>query len=118
MAAVPSARRGAGHTRFVDDQVAWLAVIWARTAVCQLMCIAWRSVGTIVARVEADFDASRDRLEGLRRIGIDETPSKKGHKYRTVVVDHDSGRLVQAAESHDATTLGVFFASPGRDGAS
>ena len=26
------------------------------------------------------------------------------------MVDHDSGRLVWAAEGHDAATLGVFFA--------
>jgi hypothetical protein len=51
------------------------------------MRIAWRSVGTIVRRVEADVDAVTDRLAGLRRIGIDEISYKKGHKYLTVVVD-------------------------------
>ena len=110
VAAVPWARHGAGHTRFFDDQVAWLAVTCSRTAVCRLMRIAWRSVGAIIRRVEADVDASRDRLEGLRRIGIDEISYKRGHKYLTVVVDHDSGRLVWAAEGHNADTLGVFFA--------
>jgi len=110
VAAVPWARHGAGHTRFFDDQVAWLAVTGSRTAVCQLMRIAWRSVGAIVARVCADVDAATDRLAGLRRIGIDEISFKKGHKYLTVVVDHDSGLLVWAAEGHDAKTLGSFFA--------
>lgn len=74
------------------------------------MRIAWRSVGAIVARVCADVDAATDRLAGLRRIGIDEISFKKGHKYLTVVVDHDSGLLVWAAEGHDAKTLGSFFA--------
>jgi transposase len=110
VAAVPWARHGAGHTRYFDDQVAWLAVACSRTAVCQLMRIAWRSAGAIIRRVEADVDAARDRLEGLRRIGIDEISYKRGHKYLTVVVDHDSGLLVWAAEGHDAATLGKFFA--------
>jgi transposase len=113
VAAVPWARHGAGHTRFFDDQVAWLAVACSKTAVCQLMRIAWRSVGAIVARVCADVDAVTDRLAGLRRIGIDEISYKKGHKYLTVVVDHDSGLLVWAGEGHDAKTLGRFFAALG-----
>jgi transposase len=101
VAAVPWARHGAGHTRFFDDQVAWLAVACSKTAVCQLMRIAWRSVGAIVARVCADVDAVTDRFAGLRRIGIDEISYKKGRKYRTIVVDHDGGLLVWAAEGHE-----------------
>jgi transposase len=62
VAAVPWARHGAGRTRFFDDQMAWLAVTCSKTAVCQLMRIAWRSVGAIVARVCADVDAVTDRL--------------------------------------------------------
>jgi transposase len=51
----------------------------------------------------------------LRRIGIDEISCKKGHKYLTVVVDHDSGLLVWAAEGHDAKTLSRFFAALGEE---
>ena len=90
VAAVPWARHGAGHTRFFDDQVAWLAVTCSKTAVTELMRIAWRTVGAIVTRVAADATAGVDRFAGLRRIGIDEISYKKGHRYLTVVVDHDS----------------------------
>ena len=107
--AVPWARHGAGHTRMFDDQVAWLAVHTSKTAVAQLMRIAWRTVGAIVARVSADAEAAGDRLAGLRRIGIDEISYKKGHRYVTCVVDHDSGRLVWAAPGRDKATLNVFF---------
>jgi transposase len=109
VAAVPWARHGAGHTRTFDDQVAWLAVACSKTAVTELMRIAWRSVGAIITRVCAELDASHDRLGGLRRIGIDEISYKRGHKYLTVVVDHDTGRLVWAAPGRDAATLGRFF---------
>lgn len=109
VAAVPWARHGAGHTRFFDDQVAWLAVTCSKTAVTALMRIAWRTVGAIITRVAADAMAGVDPLAGLRRIGIDEISYKKGHRYLTVVVDHDSRRLVWAAAGRDTHTLRRFF---------
>jgi hypothetical protein len=42
--------------------------------------VAWATVGRIVTRVVADAEASRDRLAGLRRIGIDEVSDKRGHR--------------------------------------
>ena len=107
--AVPWARHHAGHTLAFDDTVAWLAVACSKTAVCELMRIAWRTVGAIVARVWADTEKRVDRFAGLRRIGIDEISYKRHHKYLTVVVDHDSGRLVWAAPGRDTATLRRFF---------
>ena len=107
--AVPWARHHAGHTYAFDDTVAWLAVACSKTAVCELMRVAWRTVGAIVARVWADAEKTVDRFAGLRRIGIDEISYKRRHKYLTVVVDHDSGRLVWAAPGRDTATLRRFF---------
>jgi transposase len=106
---VPWARHAVGHTRDFDDTVAWLATQSSKTAVVDLMRIAWRTVGAIVARVSADIDARVDRLAGLRRIGIDEISYKRGHRYLTVVVDHDTGALVWAAPGRDEATLRGFF---------
>ena len=106
---VPWARHGAGHTRSFDQQVAWLATACSKTAVTELMRIAWRTVGAIITRVWADTAAGTDQFAGLRRIGIDEISYKRGHKYLTVVVDHDSGRLVWAAPGRDRATLNGFF---------
>jgi transposase len=106
---VPWARHGAGHTRPFDDQVAWLAVHTSKTAVTELMRVAWRTVGAIITRVMAEARAAQDPFDGLRRIGIDEISYKKGHRYLLVVVDHDSGRLVWAAPGHDKRTLSGFF---------
>lgn len=78
---VPWARHGAGHTRAFDDTVAWLAVQCSKTAVTELMRIAWRTVGSIITRVGADIDAAVDRFAGLRRIGIDEISYKRGHRH-------------------------------------
>jgi transposase len=109
VAAVPWARHGAGHTRDFDDLAAWLAVRTSKSAVMELLRIAWRTVGAIVTRVNADIDASVDRLEGLRRIGIDEISYKRGHRYLIVVVDHDTGRLVWAGPGRNDAALNVFF---------
>jgi transposase len=112
---VPWARHSVGHTRDFDETVAWLATQCSKTAVTELMRIAWRTVGAIVARVSADIDARVDRLAGLRRIGIDEISYKRHHRYLTVVVDHDSGRLVWAAPGRDRATLDLFFDALGAD---
>jgi transposase len=114
-AAVPWARHGAAHTRFFDDQVAWLAVACSKTAITSLMRISWRTVGHIIARVSAEKLAAADPLAGLRRIGIDEISYKRGHKYIAVVVDHDTGRLVWAAPGREAKTVHAFFDALGAE---
>jgi transposase len=109
VAGVPWARHGAGHTRDFDDLAAWLAVRTSKSAVTELLRVAWRTVGSIVTRVNADVDATVDRLDGLRRIGIDEISYKRGHRYLIVVVDHDRGRLVWAGPGRNDSALHVLF---------
>ena len=109
VAQVPWARHGAGHTRDFDDELAWLVTHTAKSTVCELMRVAWRTVGSVVARVVADGRAAHDNFYGLSRIGIDEISYKRGHRYLTVVVDHDSGRLVWAAVGRDKKTLNGSF---------
>jgi transposase len=109
VAAVPWARHDAGFTRSFEEQVAWLAVQTSKTAVSQLMRIAWRTVGWICERVTAEQSATRDLFAGLKRIGVDEISIRKGQRYLTVVVDHDSGRLVWAAPGRDRKTVEKFL---------
>lgn len=109
VAHVPWARHGAGHTHAFDQQVAWLATQSSKSAVTQLMRIAWRTVGAIIARVWTEVEATFDPFDGLRRIGIDEISYKRGQLYLTVVIDHDSGRLVWAAAGQNTATLQRFF---------
>ena len=104
------ARHGSRFTKAFEQQVAWLATHCSKSAVCELMRISWPTVGRIIERVAADERARQgDPLEGLRRIGIDELSFRKGQRYITVVVDHDSGRLVWAAEGRDKQTVLAFF---------
>ena len=98
----------AGHTYGFDDKVAWLAVACSKSAVWDLMRIAWRTVGAIVSRVWADDEKTVDRFAKLRRVGVDEI-YKESPQYLTIVVDHDTGRLVWAAAGRDTETLRRFF---------
>lgn len=115
VAAVPWARHGSRFTRSFGDMVAWLAMHCSKSAVGELMRTTWRSVGRIIERVVSELDGGH-RLEGLRRIGIDEISYRKGHRYLTVVVDHDTGRLVWAAPGKDSATLNQFFDALGEQG--
>jgi transposase len=114
VAHVPWAAHGAGHTHTFDQQVAWLAVRTSKSAVVELMRIAWRTVGSILERVWQAISAPDGgplgrRLDGLRRIGIDEISYRRGQLYLSVVVDHDTGRLVWAEPGRSRATLHRFF---------
>lgn len=108
-AQVPWARHGTGHTYTFDDTAAWLVTHCSKSAVRDLLRVAWRTVGSIVTRVVADAEAGTDRFANLRRIGIDEVSYKRGHRYLTVVVDHDTGVLLWAHPGRDQKTLEKFF---------
>ena len=102
-ASVPWAEPGSRFTRVFEDQVAWLAVHCSMKAVSELMRIDWHTVGGICRRAERRLegqDPCRSRFDGLVRIGIDETSYKKGHKYLTVIVDHDRGCVIWCGKGY------------------
>jgi len=109
VAHVPWARPGAKHTWLFEDTCAWLAAHAAMSVLTVLLRVAWRTVAAIVTRVVADGRDTNDLLSGLTRIGIDEIAYRKGHRYLTVIVDHDTGRLVWAREGRNQDTLAAFF---------
>ncbi len=80
----------------------------SKSAICAPLRIEWRTVGPIITRLIADIDARVDRRAGVTRIGIDEVSYKRGHKYLTIVVDHDSGNL-WAAVGRDTATVDRFL---------
>ncbi len=108
---VPWARHVSRFTKDFEDRVAWMTLYCTISAVAKECRIEWHSVGGICLRVYKDLELSRKkgRFEGLRRIGIDETSYKKGHKYLTVVVDHDRGCLIWAAKGYGIDVLNQFM---------
>jgi Helix-turn-helix domain of transposase family ISL3 len=69
-AQVPWARHDAGHVYAFDDTAAWLVRHCSKCAVRDLARIAWRTVGSIAARVVADAETKSDRFKGLTQIGM------------------------------------------------
>jgi transposase len=112
---VPWARPGARHTKDFEDVVAFLAQRVDKTTVARLLRCSWEAVANIVMRVVADsIDGSR--LDELYRIGVDEVSYRKGHRYLTVVADHDrDGAVVWAHEGNNAETLKAFYDELGDD---
>ena len=115
VAAVPWARHDSVFTRQFEDQVAWLTVQASKTAVSQLMRVAWRTVGWICTRVTEEATQARDLFTGLKRIGVDEISIRKRQRYLTVVVDHDTGRLVWAGPGRDRKTVEKFLDLLGKE---
>lgn len=106
---VPWARPGARHTRDLEDVVAWLAQRVDKTSITKLLRISWEAVASIVTRVVVD-SIDDSRLDHLYRIGVDEISYRKGHRYLTVVADHDrDGAVVWAKEGKDHTVLEAFY---------
>lgn len=111
-ASVPWAEPGSRFTREFEDQVAWIAVHCSMKAVSELMRIDWHTVGGICRRAERRLEGkegARSRFDGLVRIGIDETSYKKGHKYLTVIVDHDRGCVIWCAKGYGRGVLMEFL---------
>jgi transposase len=109
---VPWARPGAHHTRDFEDVVAWLAQQMARTPIAAMLRVGWDTVGRIVDRVVADGLADR-RLAGLVAIGVDEISYRRGQRYLTSVVDHQTGVIVWCSAGRNAATLHAFFTELG-----
>lgn len=105
---VPWARPGARHTILFEDLVAWLAQRTDKTSISRLLRCSWEAIQRVVTRVVAErLDDSR--FDGLRHIGVDEISYKRGHRYLTVVADHDTGRVVWVAEGRTQQALQGFF---------
>ena len=107
---VPWAYPGSGFTRDFDLTVGWLAAYLPRSVVSEYMRIDWETVGRCVNRTLNDIEPERSRrLDNLVNIGIDETSYKKGHKYITVIVNHDTNTVVWAAQGHGKKVLEQFY---------
>lgn len=110
VADVPWAYPGSGFTKDFDLTVGWLATYLPKSTVSEYMRIDWETVGRCVHRTMNDIEPEISRrLDGLVNIGIDETSYKKGHKYITIVVNHDTNTVVWAAQGHGKSVLTQFY---------
>lgn len=107
---VPWAYHKSNFTKDFDITVTWLAEALSKSQVAEFMRIDWKTVGRCISRTLNDIEPDRSvRYDGLVNIGIDETSYKKGHKYMTVVVNHDKNEVVWIGEGHSEEVLNQFF---------
>jgi transposase len=110
VACVPWARHDSWFTYPFEEWVTWMALHANRSAISECCRIDWHTVGGIIKRVETDLRSKRtSRFDGLINIGIDETSYRKGHKYLTVVVNHDSAEVIWVHKKHGKEVLTEFF---------
>lgn len=109
---VPWARPGGRHTVSFERHALWCARRMDKTAVARLLRIAWETVDAMIVRAVGD-PTRLARLDGLRRIGVDEISYRRGHRYLTIVCDHDTGSVVWAGEGKTAAVLNAFYTALG-----
>lgn len=113
-AAVPWARHDDRFSRPFEEFTAWKAAHMPWTRAAAELRITWEAVANITARVSADASAGRDRLDRLRRTGIDEKSWGKGSdKFLMIVTDHDAGRVAWIGEGRCQATVEAFFTALG-----
>lgn len=105
---VPWARPGARLTRDLEDVIGWLAQRADKTTVAHLLGCAWETVDRAAKRL-VDEHLDQARLDNLYRIGMDEISYKRGHKYLTVIADHDTGRVVWVSLDRNRQAVDEFF---------
>jgi len=104
------ARHGSEFTSDFEDTVTWFVCATDKTFVATYMRIDWRTVGNIITRVYNELGPTKKELfRDLKNIGIDETAYKKGHKYLTVVVNHDTGKVIWVGVGKTEEALDEFF---------
>ena len=111
-ASVPWAFPRSQFTKTFDMVVTWMTLQLSKSAVASYMRIKWDTVGRCVHRAHQylEPDTSK-RLDGLVSIGIDETSYRKGHKYITIVVNHETNTVVWAGEGYGKDVLARFMES-------
>lgn len=108
-AAVPWAFNGSRFTKTFDIIVTWLATQMSKKAVADYMRIDWETVGRCISRARNYLEPDpQKRFDGLTYIGVDETSYRKGHKYITVVVNHQTNTVVWASDKHGKEVFTQF----------
>jgi len=106
---MPWAREGSGFTLMFEAFAITLARRMPVLAIARIFGVGddplWR-----VLRHHVDKARAAKYLDDVRRVGIDETASRRGQNYMTVVHDLDAGRVIFACEGRDKRTVQRFAA--------
>jgi transposase len=104
---VPWAREGSGFTLLMEALVMFLSAEMLVEGMADLLhetdTRLWRVLIYYVQQAQARRDWS-----AIRRIAVDETSARRGHRYVTNVLDCDGGGLLFMVEGRSSEALGCF----------
>lgn len=85
-----------------------LCQVMTVTEVSSHLGLDWKTVKAIDKHyLERDY--GRPDYQGLRVLAVDEIALRKGHRYLTVVLDYETGRVVHVGKNRKTKTLKRFF---------
>jgi len=96
------------YTKAFRNYLLSLAQFMTILDVALLLQVSWGMVKEI-QKEDLGRRFGKPRLKGLRRIAIDEIAVRKGHRYLTVVLDLESGRVVFVGQGKGAEALKPFW---------
>ena len=97
-----------GYTNRFARYVVGLSRIGTIKDVAQFLNVSWDTVKDIQKRYLQRLYGSPD-LSRLEYIGIDEFAVRKGHVYKTIVADLQTGQVVYVGEGKSASALDMFW---------
>lgn len=105
---IPFATGSRGYThRFAKYVVGLLKAMTLKDA-ANLLGVTWDTIKDIHSR-HLEYHYAPPSLDGVDCIGIDEFAVRKGHIYKTIVVDLRSGRILHVGEGKGADALKGFW---------
>lgn len=105
---IPFATGSCGYThRFAKYVVGLLRGMTLKDA-ANLLGVSWDTIKDIHTR-HLEHHYVPLSLAGMNRIGIDEFAVRKGHAYKTIVVDLKSGRIIYVGDGKGADSLDGFW---------
>ena len=104
---IPWACEGSGFTLLFEALVMELAGAMPALTIGQLLGETDKRIWRVLHHYTEDARAKVD-MSDVRKVGVDETSSKRAHNYVTFFVDLDQRRLLFATEGKDASTVDAF----------
>ena len=103
------------HSRFTALFEA-LVIDWLReacmAAVSRRLGVSWDQLSGIMER-SVKRGMERRETVSPKHVGVDETSSRKGHRYVTVVQDQETGNVLHVTEGRGRETLDEFYETLG-----
>jgi transposase len=95
-------------TRRLATYIHHLCKVMTVTDVAQHLQLDWKTVKEIDKQY-LEVQYGQPNYDGVRILAVDEISLRKGHKYLTIVLDYETGRVIHVAKNRKAKTLNRFF---------